>query len=245
MPVAPSWVASLCGEMFGAQQALRGAATRAYCTRPGLDRTLRSWQRRGYEAAGVVGRRVEGTRGRLGVVAPAAAAAAAAAVAGCCAGWHAADLAALVRCDAPAAAYDESGQPSSDLTREVQEWLAQRRSTGDSSGSEGWVSQVEKSAAKSLRGKRVLVFVNPQCGSKQAKQHNEEIIRPMLTALGCLSVEVFETDDKRNAMELLRTADMSELDAVRTPCLLSHLYRKTQICAGVTFRFWCWEAVAQ
>lgn len=210
--------------MWGAQQALRRAATRAYCTHPGLDRVVRGWQRQGVGAAGLVGRRADGTRSRRGTVVPAAAVAAAAAVAGGCAGWHAADLAALVRCDALAAAYDESGQPSSDLTREVQEWLAQRRSTGDSSGAEGWVSQVEKAAAKSLRGKRVLVFVNPECGPKQAKQHSEDIVRPMLTALGCLSVEVFETDDKHNAMELLRTADMSELDAVRSTCLVSQPY---------------------
>ena len=134
---------------------------------------------------------------------------------GCCAGWHTVDSTGFAHCDTSVAAYNESGQPSNDLTREVQEWLAQRRSTGDSRGAEVWVSQVEKFAAKSLRGKRVLVFVNPECGPKQSKHHSENIVRPMLTALGCLSVEIFETDGDHNAMELLRTADVSELDAVR------------------------------
>ena len=212
--------------MWGAQ-ALHRVATRAYCARQGLvGRALRGWQRKG------VGEAATGRHGsRRGIAAAAAAAAtataAAAAATGCCVGWQVADSAALARCDAPTAAYDEIGQPSNDLTREVQEWLARRRSTGDSRGAEAWVSQVEKAAAKSLRGKRVLVFVNPECGPKQAKQYIEAIIRPMLTALGCLSVEIFETDDKHNAMELLRTADMSELDAVRSTCPLSHIRRRT------------------
>ncbi len=191
-----------------------------------------------------MGRRVDGSRGC--VVPAAAAAAAVAAVTGCCAGWHAGDLTVLVRCDAPDAAYDESGQPSNDLAREVQEWLAQRRSTGDASGAEGWVSQVEKAAAKSLRGKRVLVFVNPECGPKQAKHHTENIVQPMLAALGCLSVEIFETDGKHNAMELLRTADMSELDAVRSTCLLSYICRGLKLpSTRFSIRFWWWVAVAQ
>ena len=165
--------------------------------------------------AGPLGRRAA-TGGNSGLIAAAAAAAA-----GCCAGWHAADGTGWTRCDAPVAVYDERGRPSHELTREVQQWIARRRSTGDNHGADGWVTQVEKAAAKSLRGKRVLVFVNPECGPKQAKQHSEDIVRPMLAALGCLSVEICETDTKHSAMELLRTADVSELDAVRRTLPLS------------------------
>ena len=74
--------------------------------------------------------------------------------------------------------------------------------------------KVEQAAARPLRGKRVLVFVNPECGRKLAKAHGEEIVQPMLEALGCQSWEVIETDAKGSARELLHTADLSELDAV-------------------------------
>ena len=168
--------------------------------------------------------RLGSRRSSAGSVPPAAGRRSVAAAGGCTA-WHTGGWA---RCEAsPAAAYDERGRPSDELMREVQQWIARRRSTGNSQGAEEWVARVEKAAAKSLRGKRVLVFVNPECGAKQAKQHSEDIVRPMLAALGCLSVEFSETDAKNSAMELLHTADVSELDAV---CRAPAPAARTQRC---------------
>ena len=113
------------------------------------------------------------------------------------------------------AAYGGNGQPSESLVSEARAWVERRRKTGDSHGAEDWVQLVQAAAAAPLAGRRVLIFVNPECGAKTAKAHCDDIVRPMLTALGCVSTEVQETDDKKAAMELLETADLSGIDAVR------------------------------
>ena len=174
--------------------------------------------RRGWAARSILAAATCRCRSSRGVARRAGLGAAAVAAAAAGAAW----CAPLPRCDAPPPPpYDELGRPSAELVGEVCQWVAQRRRTGGKGGAEGWVRKVEQAAARPLRGKRVLVFVNPECGRKLAKAHGEEIVQPMLEALGCQSWEVIETDAKGSARELLHTADLSELDAV-PPLPLEH-----------------------
>ena len=121
---------------------------------------------------------------------------------------------ALAQSGAQGSAFDERGRPSDPLVRKAQQWVERRRKTGDSHGAEEWVQLVETTAAAPMAGKRVLIFVNPECGAKTAQAHCDDIVRPMLSALGCVSAEVQQTDDKKAAMELLESADLSGIDAV-------------------------------
>jgi hypothetical protein len=111
--------------------------------------------------------------------------------------------------------FDDRGCPTAELTQAAHSWVCHKRQTGNGDGAEDWVSAVRRQASRPLKGTRVLVFVNPTSGQGASQAHCDEIVRPMLAAMGCLSVEVQQTDDRQSAMELLGSADLSGLDAVR------------------------------
>ena len=127
------------------------------------------------------------------------------------------------------------------LVQEAYSWVCHKRSTGNADGAKDWVDAVQQSASHSLAGARVLVFVNPACGDQLAQAHCDEIVLPMLSAMGCLSVEVQQTDVKKSAMELLGSADLSGLDAVRTPrcppqrhkCMQPQRHKCANLCNSV------------
>jgi hypothetical protein len=49
----------------------------------------------------------------------------------------------------------------------------------------------------------------------QRQAHCDDVVLPILSAMGCTGVEVQQTDDKSSAMELLESADLGGIDAVR------------------------------
>ena len=68
--------------------------------------------------------------------------------------------------------FDADGRPTEAIVEEVVSWLRYKRKTNDTKLEQEWVQTVTKGAGHDLKGKRMLVIVNPEAGLKK-KKHAE------------------------------------------------------------------------
>lgn len=100
------------------------------------------------------------------------------------------------------------------------EWLDNLKSSGSTSGSDRWVHTVTGASNSSpLQGKRVLILAGAEGDKVEAVVAMcEEMVSPMLQALGGTVDSVHKTDEKpgarSHARDVIENGDLSELDGI-------------------------------